>query len=58
MNPNEVLNSLRVYSRNQYSMKSLSDETVREVLDNVLGKFSALDEWLSQGGAKPTDWES
>lgn len=57
MDPNEALRSLRVYARNRDSMDSLSEGTVREVLDTVLRLFSVLDERLSDhNGFMPDDW--
>lgn len=56
MDPNKTLEQAReIHAALAAGVYHHSDETI-DALDELAGKFLALDEWLSRGGHLPTAW--
>lgn len=58
MDPNACLEGLRANMRKLYNTKDMTMYDVEPILDDIVGEFKALDEWLTRGGFPPAAWAS
>jgi hypothetical protein len=58
MDPNETLNTIRkmIYSWEDTGLSFMTAADAGEFIDELVENVVALDDWLTNGGFRPDDW--